>query len=95
MAPLHVARLYGTEQLTPPWRRAAIQSGTTVSLENISLRGNPKESVKHKSNNNGCLWRDGIVIVVFVNSPRLRRFQEFRGVLLHLPFLRGVRKDTW
>ena len=38
-------------------------------LKSISLRGNPKESVKHKSNNNGCVWRGGIVIVVFVSLP--------------------------
>ena len=90
--------VYGTDQLDvyTPVEAIAIQSDTSCPLlKSVSLRGNPKESVKYKSNNNGYLWRDGIVIVVFVNSPRLWRFQEFRDALLHLPFLRGVRKETW
>ena len=39
----------------------------------ISLGGNPKESVKHKSNNNGCVWCDGIVIVVVSGNRHSRQ----------------------
>jgi hypothetical protein len=49
--------VYGTEQLDvyTPVEAAAIQSDTScLLLKSVSLRGNPKESVKHKSNSNGC-----------------------------------------
>jgi single-stranded DNA-binding protein len=39
------------------------------------LRGNPKESVKYKSNNNGCVWCDGIVIVVVSGNRHSRQYQ--------------------
>ena len=68
----YMRAVYGTDQLDvyTPVEAAAIQSDTSCPLlKSVSLRGNPKESVKHKSNNNGCVWRGDIVIVVFVSLP--------------------------